>query len=714
MKLGEDYDILGIYSGGFATVYKVRHLRLGYVRAVKVLKDAVLSENDKTYQTFLKECQLMLQIGNGNCPSIIKMYSPHLIGTHPSVEMDFIQGKTLDKYLSEKSFMTIAEVMRLVQDIGGALAYCHHDVYQFLMNPIEDHLTPDPNDGTKYVITDKQEHALVSKYQVVHNDIHSGNVMRRDYDGTFVLLDFGLAIQDGKAVRSTYKNAGAIEFKPPEKWEMSINTALTPQSDIYSFGVLLYQALAGRPPFEVNRLVFSSDLAAQNEMRRLHCEVQPGDIEPLREQAFQKAQPGQKWVKDYPDWLEQLIMKCLAKNPADRYADGYELMKEFNHHINDGHLTAQDFIVNELKQQLQEAQQNCEQLKKERKSWMRTNENLSNENKQLSLRNKELRENLKKADNRGIKTPWGWMLATCILLGSTLGLMFSDTSGKDKLNYLSSLMPWYSTDSCSTVPPTTTIDSVTIDHNKTLNDGNGMELHVNLNVEHMKGRVVRVVAFFYDNQGNPLNDRNNLYASSDGHVATGTTVKPNKEESKYKDLVLSIPYAELHQRNKEPETLQYKICVYDQTSWQPLFIEKTYHTFEFDILKMPHAMFNKVWFEQNVMKDGKKSLLVHSNFSVVGMKGKKVYYSVFFYKQDNKTPLMHKDGYQIFPTVNSISKSERYYWSDWCIIIPNTTFLGAVNLDDKQRQCSFDIVAHDEEGRVLGCVKNKKIRMKQN
>ena len=64
----------------------------------------------------------------------------------------------------------------------------------------------------------------------------------------------------------------------------------------------------------------------------MHLEEQPAPIEPLRRKAFLKANPGQEWKKDYPDWLEQMVMKCLAKNSADRYTDAKELMDEFNNH----------------------------------------------------------------------------------------------------------------------------------------------------------------------------------------------------------------------------------------------------------------------------------------------------------------------------------------------------------------------------------------------
>ena len=564
MTLHDEYDILGIYNGAFATVYKARHKSLGYVRAIKELKDAIFSEDDKAYKTFIKECRVLMQIGNGNCPNIVKMYSPRLLGNHAVVEMDFVEGPTLTKYLCQNHFMPIAEVMRLIKEIGGALAYCHHDIYKFLMKPTEDYLKCDPNDATKYVIDAQQERDLIKKYRVVHNDIHSGNVMRRDHDGSFLLLDFGLAIQNGHAVKSSSRNQGAYEYKAPEKWDMALSADVPPQCDIYSFGVLLFEALTGRVPFELDTNKFINELAAQNEMRRLHCNAPVPAIEPLRRQAFLKAHPGQLWEKDYPDWLEQMVLKCLSKKPSDRYADAYELMEDFNRHIEQEKNTDSTQVA-KLQQQLLEAQQ---QLKKERK----TNENLSNENKRLSLRNKELREKLNKADYNEENTPWGWMIAICVLLGTTLGLLFSDTSGRDRLSYLNSLMPWYSTDTISTLQPTATIDTTWVEHNQALTDGNGMTINLKLKINHMRGRKMDVIAYFYDENGNPLKDRNNLYTSGN-YVSTRTTITPTDETETFDDVKLSIPYGEFHLRVYTPQILRYKICLVDRQTNQKFYVE---------------------------------------------------------------------------------------------------------------------------------------------
>ena len=326
MNKYEKLQLIG--KGSFATIWKVRHEKYGYIRALKVSNEMVDDENDPAYLSFLNECKVLLKIGNGSHPNIVHIYQPDLIDNRAVVEMDYVEGETMEKYLSRVKFVPIDEFYRFFDEIVGALAYCHHDIYRFLMDPNVDDLVTDPNDGQKYIIDEATERRLVEKYGVTHNDIHSNNVMRRSYDGNFILLDFGLAIQDGKAVKSSSRRGGALEYMSPEKFDDS--SVITTQSDIYSLGVLLYEVLAGRVPFQMDPNRYSSNpTAAGYEIMTAHKEAIPPSIEPLRREAFEKAHPGQTYVKDYPDWLEEIILKCLEKNPANRFVDAKELLDEY-------------------------------------------------------------------------------------------------------------------------------------------------------------------------------------------------------------------------------------------------------------------------------------------------------------------------------------------------------------------------------------------------
>ena len=324
MPFLEDYVLLEeLGQGGFATVYKVKHRQLGYIRAVRVIHQLIAQgENDATYQKFLRECRILLRLGNGNHPNIVHVYQPLLRLQKAVVEMDYIDGENLDHYIKIHSgFVPASEVIRLVSDIGSALAYCHEDIYQFCMDREEDNLQDDPEDGSKVLIDDATRARLIEKYRVIHNDLHSGNVIRR-HNGSYVLLDFGLAIDGDEVVRSSRAVNGAPEFKAPEKWDDE--ALLTPQSDIYSFGVMLYEYLTGRVPFPVKKgkAMSLQDLFLLGNAHKTQI---PDSIYEVRKAAYETANPGKTYELDYPQWLEDLVMKCLEKKPEDRFKNGKEL-----------------------------------------------------------------------------------------------------------------------------------------------------------------------------------------------------------------------------------------------------------------------------------------------------------------------------------------------------------------------------------------------------
>lgn len=321
MAFLDEYTSLGhLGSGAFAEVYKVRHNQLGYVRAVRVLNQIIESEDSVSYRKFIDECKVLLRLGNGNHPNIVHIYKPDLKEQKAFVEMDYIDGCNLYDYIEQnKGFIDIEEILRYTKEISSALSYCHHDIYEYCMDPDSDNLETAPNDGSIYLLNKTKEEELVNKYKVIHNDMHPGNVMRRK-NGNYILLDFGLSIEGDSVAVSSKRTNGAPEYKAPEKWDKDV---ITEQSDIYSFGCILYMMLAGTPPFPAPH-DYAINFNAQKDMYEAHKSKTPPAIYPIRKAAFEKKY-NKNYQKDYPDWLEEIIMKCLSKSPNERFLNGKQL-----------------------------------------------------------------------------------------------------------------------------------------------------------------------------------------------------------------------------------------------------------------------------------------------------------------------------------------------------------------------------------------------------
>ena len=336
MAFLEEYTLLcELGKGGFATVYKVRHNELGYIRAVRVLNDTIQNKSDKAYQNFLRECKLLLVLGNGNHRGIVHIYKPDFLDNRAVVEMDYVDGQDLLHYLAANNyFLPADEVIRMVSEMSSALAYCHVDIYKFRMDRDADGLVPDPMDGSKLLIDEATRQKLIDKYKVIHNDIHSRNIMRRE-NGDFVLLDFGLAIEgDEVGVSSSRRNKGVLEYISPEKWDDS--SVLTTQSDIYSFGVVMYEYLTGRVPFKMEK---NSYTAQTKLLEKVMGQPVPSIFE-MRKAAYEAKYPDKSYTKDYPDWLEIAILKCLEKESDNRFHDGKELYDFVHDHIEEDRRSA--------------------------------------------------------------------------------------------------------------------------------------------------------------------------------------------------------------------------------------------------------------------------------------------------------------------------------------------------------------------------------------
>jgi len=284
-----------LHTGGQGSVYKGRRIGEIFV-AVKILPTPIHAEdeNDKHYKDFINEVEKLKRVNQVSNPNVVKILNSGITesGSLPFIEMEFIEGPDLAELLTEKDtpVFTIAEAIKVAYQLANALSHCH-------------------------------------RVSVKHGDIKSNNVKFNINTGNYMLLDFGLAIMSDEQRRSSLRNAGAVEFMAPEQSEGN----LLPQSDVYSYGIILYELLTGTVPFKLN----DNSQTARNAVMIAHLEQEPPDLLTLREKNMPLNWPEDQRRRELqvPGWLLTLISKCLQKNPADRYADGTELREVIQHSV---------------------------------------------------------------------------------------------------------------------------------------------------------------------------------------------------------------------------------------------------------------------------------------------------------------------------------------------------------------------------------------------
>lgn len=323
--LGQYEMLANLGSGSNGTVYKVRHYEQGYIRAIKILNGYVEDKNSTKYESFIHEYRTLTLLGNCSHPNIVSVHKADLLENKAFYEMDFIDGTPLANYIAAKQFLPLEEVIKCCRDLLSAMKYCHVGVTEYLYDREEDNIPTDPKDGSKVLIDQATRERLIAKYGIVHNDIHSSNIIRNKYDGRYILLDFGISMQGGKAVRESGLGEGALAYSAPEK---ILDKKVTFHSDVYSIGVVLFEILAGRVPFP-SKDAKGNDYSSKY-MYDFHSSSPVPSIFDLRKAAFESVNDqGKEYQKDYPDWLEKMIDKCLAKKTEDRFTNAEEINRFF-------------------------------------------------------------------------------------------------------------------------------------------------------------------------------------------------------------------------------------------------------------------------------------------------------------------------------------------------------------------------------------------------
>ena len=274
-------------TGGQGSVYKGR--RTGtIITAVKLLPTPIHTENteDKNFRNFQNEVEKLKKVNEQPNPNVVKILNSGLTesGSFPFIEMEYIEGPDLEDLLKppHDPIFIIKEVIKVADQLANALAHCH-------------------------------------KLSVKHGDIKSNNVKFNVHSGNYVLLDFGLSAMTDDQRRTSIQHAGAIEFMAPEQNEGQ----LLLQTDIYSYGIILYELLAGQVPFPLT----DQGQKSRNELMLAHMEKPVPGIMTLRQKNLPDSWSEEKKLHEMqvPQWLLKVVEKCLQKDPLDRFGNGVEL-----------------------------------------------------------------------------------------------------------------------------------------------------------------------------------------------------------------------------------------------------------------------------------------------------------------------------------------------------------------------------------------------------
>lgn len=242
-------------AGAMGAVYLGRYTKTGAKVAVKVMVPGV-GTSDGAAARFEREAAILKQF---NHPNIVRLYGIGKEGNTRYYAMEYIQGESLDKVMARRGRFSWEEVVTLGQQLCAALQHAHEQ-------------------------------------GIVHRDLKPSNLMILK-DGTLKLTDFGIAKDmDLTGLTGTNCTVGTAAYMSPEQCRGQQN--LTHKSDLYSLGVVFYELITGRKPFQ-----------AENAMDMFIQHVKGKFERPSR------------IVLDLPVWLDTLICQLLEKKPEQRPRD---------------------------------------------------------------------------------------------------------------------------------------------------------------------------------------------------------------------------------------------------------------------------------------------------------------------------------------------------------------------------------------------------------
>ncbi|MEH3053344.1 MAG: Stk1 family PASTA domain-containing Ser/Thr kinase [Patulibacter minatonensis] len=242
-----------IGQGGMASVFRAEDIQLGRKVAVKVLH-AQYAEDQEFVERFRREAKAAAQLQH---PGIVSVYDTGSWNGTWYIAMELLEGPTLKEREVSEGRIAPAEAVAITEQILRAVRAAHRD-------------------------------------GIIHRDLKPHNVIL-DEEGRPKVTDFGIARRGASDMTATGSILGTAHYIAPEQAQGEV---ITPRTDLYAVGVVLYEMLTGRTPFEGDSAVSIALAHVNNEPRS------PRSLVPEVSQA-----------------LDAVVMRALAKRPSDRFAD---------------------------------------------------------------------------------------------------------------------------------------------------------------------------------------------------------------------------------------------------------------------------------------------------------------------------------------------------------------------------------------------------------
>ncbi len=252
-------ELIGV--GGMADVYRATDVVDKKTVAVKILKKE-FAENEEFLRRFRNESKAIAVLSH---PNIVKIYDVGFSDKIQYIVMEYIDGITLKEYMETEKVLSWKDAVHFVTQILRALQHAH-------------------------------------SRGIVHRDIKPQNIMMFP-DGTIKVMDFGIAKfarEQGKT--ATDQAIGTVHYISPEQARGDVTDE---KSDVYSVGVMLYEMLTGKKPFDTDNPVTIAVMHMQAQAER------PRSVNP-----------------DIPVGLEEIILHAMEKNPLDRYQSAKEMLTD--------------------------------------------------------------------------------------------------------------------------------------------------------------------------------------------------------------------------------------------------------------------------------------------------------------------------------------------------------------------------------------------------